>query len=212
MIVIFCTKEDNYTHQIIEWLNSLNVNFEKIDLTEKKISDFEIDISNNDFSLKINSILTINYSDVSYFLYRDGFIELDEIELKSPDDKVVNKYLEFDQKTILDFVYNKIMEKSLALSPTYFDNNSREKIEDLFVACVIDLNLNASLSYHPNHLVCDESGRNKILLFTKNKNIYLIDENEFKALDLTQYVVDMKMTNITERVNNCDDLKSILNL
>ena len=65
------------------------MNFEKIDLTEKRISDFEIDIDSNNFSLKINGDLAVNYRDISYFLFRDGFIELDDIKVKSSDDKVI---------------------------------------------------------------------------------------------------------------------------
>lgn len=100
----------------------------------------------------------------------------------------------------------------IALSPTYYNSESGAKIEELYVACVIDLNLNASLSYHPNHLVCNDKGNTKILLFTVSKGIYLFDENNFKELDLTDNKVDMQMLDITADIKCSDDLKKVLSI
>lgn len=113
-------------------------------------------------------------------------------------------------------VYNcdqtKRITAPVALTPTYYDSESGVKIEELYVACVIDLDLNASLSYHPNHLVCNDKGNTKILLFTESKGIYLFDENNFKELDLTKNKVDMQMVNITADITCSDDLKKVLSI
>lgn len=98
----------------------------------------------------------------------------------------------------------------VALAPTYFDAQTGDKLTDLYVACVIDLEINASLSYHPNHIVCNGEGNTKVLLFTRSNEIYLFDKEGFKDLDLSENKADLRMNNITAKVHNPSNLKTVL--
>lgn len=100
----------------------------------------------------------------------------------------------------------------IALQPTYFDKSDGTKLENLYAACVIDLDLNASLSYHPNHLVCNDRGNTKVLVFSDKKEIYLFEKSDFAGINMEDGAVDMFVTNITDRVKNTDDLQNILNI
>lgn len=100
----------------------------------------------------------------------------------------------------------------IAFSPVYFDKNSGVKIENLQVTCVIDLAINASLSYHPNHLFCNGDKNSKLLLFDNSRNIYLLHESDLASVDLSQQQVELRMTNITSQVKNSNDLKRILEI
>ena len=110
-----------------------------------------------------------------------------------------------------DQVYR--MGKVAQLSPVYTDINSNKTINDGFVACVIDLTKNGSFSFHPNHLTVNRDGRNAILLFTKDKEIYLIDETAFGKLNLNSaQTIEMPMKNVTEELKSPSDLKAMLNI
>ena len=104
------------------------------------------------------------------------------------------------------------ISEPIALSPTYYDKATGKQLKDLYVACIIDLEMNASLSYHPNHLVTNGRGNTKLLVFSETKELYLLDKADFKQLDLSQKHVRMDLTNITEKVKNSDDLQAILDI
>ena len=99
------------------------------------------------------------------------------------------------------------------LNPTYKDVNSNESIEDGYVACVMDLSYNGSFSFHPNYLTLNKEGKNAILLFTQDKQIYLIDQEAFSKLDLhTSHTVELPMRNVTSMLKSPSDLKNMLNI
>lgn len=99
----------------------------------------------------------------------------------------------------------------IALTPTYLDESGREII-DKHVACLIDLNYNGAFSFHPNNLLCNAEGKNVILLFTKNKDIYLFDQTQFATLDKSSHRPSLKMVNVTDRVKSTEDLKNLLGI
>ncbi|MGB1102065.1 MAG: hypothetical protein ACPG21_00410 [Crocinitomicaceae bacterium] len=84
------------------------------------------------------------------------------------------------------------------------------ELEDLYVACVIDLNLNASLTYHPNHLVCNKKGETKAIIFTNAKEIFLVETSAFKKVELVDGPIALEMENITAQIKRPTDLKSVL--
>ena len=81
-----------------------------------------------------------------------------------------------------DQIYD--LEQPLELSPTYVDENGRE-IMNKHVVCVMDLTYNGSFSFHPNNITCNGKGKNVILLFTDDKDVFMLSEAKFNQLDLT---------------------------
>jgi hypothetical protein len=108
-----------------------------------------------------------------------------------------------------DQVYR--MGNTVALAPTYVDETGKE-IRDKHVACVMDLNYNGAFSFHPNRLTCNAAGKNVILLFTEQKDIYMLSAADFSALDKTNQRPTFVMRNITEKIKTSDDLKAILGI
>ena len=110
-----------------------------------------------------------------------------------------------------DQVYR--LKPAVVLSPIYTDQDSKKQIEDGYVACVIDLSKNGSFSFHPSNLTVNKNGRNAILLFTEEKEIYLIDERAFSKLDLdNRQTIEMPMRNVTSMIKSPSDLKKMLNI
>ncbi|MFK7784005.1 MAG: hypothetical protein AB8B56_02755, partial [Crocinitomicaceae bacterium] len=100
-----------------------------------------------------------------------------------------------------------------SVSPKYQDIETNRFIKDGHVACVMDLSYNGSFSFHPNNLILNKEGRNAILLFTKQKEIYLIDETAFSQLDLdNKQTVTMPMKHVTNMLKSPRDLKKMLNI
>ncbi len=102
--------------------------------------------------------------------------------------------------------------KAVALSPNYIDRETGQEIDNAHVACVIDLNYNGSFSFHPNYLTCNAEGKNVILLFTKDKKVYMLNQSEFDALDKESIEPTLKMTDMTRQIKNSDDLAKYLEL
>lgn len=99
------------------------------------------------------------------------------------------------------------------LSPIYKNTETGEFINDGHVVCVMDLSYNGSFSFHPNNLTLNKAGRNAILLFTKEKEIYLIDEMAFAKLKLdAAQTVELPMKNVTNDLKSPSDLKRMLNI
>ena len=137
MIVIFCSKEDNYTHLIIEWLYYYKVEFIKIDLNDQKIEDIEIDIDKEDFVIKLKTNETIKYSEISFFLYRDGAIQMSNTPDNHKYKKIVSQYLELEQTTIQDYIYEKISKKTLG----WINQKHLNKLHQLTIAKSNNLNI-----------------------------------------------------------------------
>ncbi len=96
--------------------------------------------------------------------------------------------------------------------PIYKDA-SGNKISNGSVACLMDLNYNASFSFDPNYISCDPNGRNVVLLFTKDKKIYMLDEEKFKDIDLnSSQRTEFAMREVTDQIKSSDDLKNLLKI
>jgi len=104
------------------------------------------------------------------------------------------------------------MEQPLALSPTYVDENGKE-ITNKHVVCVMDLNFNGSISFHPNNITCNGKGKNVIVLFTDDKSVYILSEEKFNQLDLADnFRPVFEMKNMTSVIKTSDDLKQYLKI
>jgi|GEM_PF-3497098 len=103
--------------------------------------------------------------------------------------------------------------ESASINPVYRDVQTGKFINNGHVTCVMDLSYNGSFSFHPNHLTLNKNGRNAILLFTKDKEIYLIDERAFSMLDLEdRHTLELPMKNVTSMLKSPSDLKKLLNI
>ncbi|NOQ72798.1 MAG: hypothetical protein GQ574_12380 [Crocinitomix sp.] len=100
----------------------------------------------------------------------------------------------------------------IPLTPTYFDLETGIKLENLYVACVIDMDMNASLSYHPNHLVVNERGNNQLVLFNEKREVFLMDEAAFKNVDLKQMDAQLNVLNVTHKIKSPADLQELLKI
>ena len=104
------------------------------------------------------------------------------------------------------------IQAPLELSPVYLDEGGSE-INGKHVVCVMDLNFNGSFSFHPNNITCSGKGRNVILLFTNNKDVYMLSEEKYNELNVTEnFRPVFKMKNMTGTIKNSDDLKAYLKL
>ncbi len=103
--------------------------------------------------------------------------------------------------------------KARNISPSYVDARTGKPIQKKHVACVIDLSYNGAFSFNPLNIVCNQEGRNVIVLFTKDKKTYLLPENKFAVLDMeSDEQLEFKMVDMTEKLKSPDDLRKYLNL
>lgn len=94
----------------------------------------------------------------------------------------------------------------------YTDQNGN-RINNLNVISMIDLNYNGAFSFDPDYFTCDKKGRNVILLFTDDNKLYAINETAFKKMDIERSgKYEFVMTEITDKVKNAKDLKDYLGL
>jgi len=102
--------------------------------------------------------------------------------------------------------------EQISLNPTYIDQATGKAIAGAKVACVINLNLNGSFSFDPRTISFNPKAANVILLFTANKSIYAITDEQLKAMNSLSGNVTFEMTNISSTVKTSDDLKVYLGL
>jgi hypothetical protein len=74
------------------------------------------------------------------------------------------------------------------------------------------MELNASLSYHPNHLVVNMRGNNQLVLFNEKREIFLLDQSGFQTLDLLETDLKLNLVNITADIESPADLHAMLKI
>ncbi len=100
----------------------------------------------------------------------------------------------------------------LAIRGTYKDVNGKE-IENPHVLSMIDLKFNGAFSFDPQAFTCSKSGRNVLLLFTQDNKVYVLNEEDYKKMNLDksgQY--EFTMADITEKVTDSEELRKYLGL
>lgn len=100
----------------------------------------------------------------------------------------------------------------MAFSPTYYDKKSGKKIKGTRMAYVIDLGINGALSFVPSRLTCSRYGRNKVLLFTSDLDVYIINQNDFAAVNLEAKQPKLFMTNVTSLLQQKGNLKLVFDV
>ncbi len=108
-----------------------------------------------------------------------------------------------------DQVYR--MDNRITLLPQYVDENGN-KITKQHVLCVVDLNYNGSFSYNPNSITVDKKGKNVLLLFTEDKKLFVLGENEYQKLDKNSAQPTIVMTDMTKELSSTKALKEYLNI
>ena len=98
------------------------------------------------------------------------------------------------------------------LLANYIDERG-EIIEDGYVLSMIDLKYNGAYSFAPNRFECSKTGEVVLMLFTKSKEIYIIDNKAFLEMEIKdsgKYTFQMK--NMTKEIKTSKDLAKYLNL
>lgn len=100
----------------------------------------------------------------------------------------------------------------VAIQPKYIDQESGKSINNPFVACLIDRNINGSFSFDPSMIQFNSEAKNILLLFTKDQKVFALDSDAFAQLNLKETHVELRMKEITDQAATSDDLKKYLNL
>ena len=108
-----------------------------------------------------------------------------------------------------DQVYR--IDNRITLLPKYVDENGNQ-IQNQHVLCVVDLNYNGSFSYNPNSITVDKEGKNVLLLFTEDKKLFVLGENEYQKLDKNSAQPAIVMTDMTFELSSTKALKEYLNI
>lgn len=104
------------------------------------------------------------------------------------------------------------LAKKFSVQAEYIDENGK-KIKHSHVLSLVDLKFNGAFSFDPSQFYCSADGRNVLLLFTKDKRLFAIREEDFKKMNISEsgeYTFTMK--DITKEVKNTKDLKNFLGL
>lgn len=105
------------------------------------------------------------------------------------------------------------IQEPVILQASFTDAKTKAPIEDAYVACLIDLNVNGSFSFHPKHISCDPYGKNVLLLFTRDKKIYMVDEQAFLfATEIDKLQPSFAMKDVTAELKTTENLKQLLHL
>ncbi|MFZ5551918.1 MAG: carboxypeptidase-like regulatory domain-containing protein [Bacteroidota bacterium] len=92
-------------------------------------------------------------------------------------------------------------------------NEKGKKIEEGHILSMIDLKFNGAFSFDPSYFTCSKSGRNVLLLFTNDKKLYALTEEEYKKMNISKSgEYTFAMQDITKKVKDPDDLKNFLGL
>lgn len=105
------------------------------------------------------------------------------------------------------------LANAVKVNASYVDSKTGEILNDLQSLSLIDLSYIGAFSFDPRQFICNGKGRNALLLFSKNGDLYYMGEEKFKTLQLEndgEYT--FRMTNISDKVKSTEDLQKLLNL
>jgi hypothetical protein len=110
-----------------------------------------------------------------------------------------------------DQVYR--LANPVAINAQYIDRSTKKKLADPVALSLIDLSYNGAFRFDPRKFTCDGQARNVLLLFCESGALYYLDEKQFKTMNLEgNGTYTFKMTNVSDKIKNTDDLKSLLNI
>jgi hypothetical protein len=94
----------------------------------------------------------------------------------------------------------------------YVDGKGKN-IENTYLLSMVDLKVNSAFSFMPASFTCSAKGRNVLLLFTADKKLYAIREEEFRDMQIKKSGnYTFRMTEITDKVKTTDELREFLGL
>ena len=142
MIVILCTKDDDYSTNIIEWLNFLNCDYKIVDLNVEKFINCEIVIKNLEINIKIQLLddIILDFNKISFFIYRSGLFNKEHLKPDFSnffDPDIAEQYFNFENESLIDFIYDEIMEKSIG----WLNQKPLNKLKQLKTAINVGLNI-----------------------------------------------------------------------
>lgn len=94
-----------------------------------------------------------------------------------------------------------------------FVNSEGAIIENQYVLSMINLDYNGAFSFYPSRFLCDASGKTVLALFTKGGNLYLINAEDFKALNISSsgsYTI--AMTDMSDKITSSEELAEYLGI
>jgi hypothetical protein len=100
----------------------------------------------------------------------------------------------------------------MTIHPIYVDAQTDKQITQTDVLCLMDLDFNGSFSFDPNYVTLNPKGKNAMLLFTTNKEVYLMLPEDFQHIDLEGDNPKVKLKNVTAELKSSKDLEQLLNL
>ena len=104
------------------------------------------------------------------------------------------------------------LAKRVQIKANYVDLEGN-KIKQLHVLSMIDLQYNGAFSFDPRNFVCDAKGKNVLVLFTKSGDLYIIGEQEFADMNIDRDgVYTFAMKKMTEEIKNSKDLALYLGI
>ena len=118
MIIIFSTSNDRSIVNIVEYLNKYKQKFHVINLGELKSTNFQIIFEKNQLVIKVVLVSgeILDFDSIKCFFFRSSKIKKGQINIDSLigfDNDIAKTYFDLDEHTLIDFIYSKIMEKSL---------------------------------------------------------------------------------------------------
>lgn len=93
----------------------------------------------------------------------------------------------------------------------YFDEKGTP-IAHAKMVSLIDLNYNGAFTGSPEKFECSKTGRNILLLFTNDNQIYACTEESMKKINFEHHTQEFNMTNITSQIKSSQDLKKYLGI
>ncbi len=104
------------------------------------------------------------------------------------------------------------LKKRVQILASYVDEQG-QPIEGVCKLMMVDKNYNASYSFRPHKFECSAIGRNVFFLYTKHRKLYVMDEHDFAALNVTgSGAYTMPMKEVTETLTTQEDLRRFLGL
>ncbi len=103
------------------------------------------------------------------------------------------------------------LKNTKTIHPVYVDQQSGEEITEPVVACLMDLNYNASFSFSPYYITLNPNSKNAILLFTGESKTYLVLPHQLSTNQFNSNTPTIRMHDVTEQVKSSKDLQAMIN-
>lgn len=104
------------------------------------------------------------------------------------------------------------LKNKVSIRAKYVDEKGKQ-IKNGCMLSLMDMKINAAFSFRPDQFICSASSKNVLILFTADKKMYLLREEEFKKMKIkSSGTYTFKMKEITSEATDAKSLKSILGL